>query len=281
MLPLNYVLLKTNKMKTQDIYAVVTGAGQGLGKAFAIELAKQGKNLILLAKEGEGLEKLSQELSDTFHIQTQFLELNFLDADAIKQIAEFTKNYEIDMLINNAGIGGSMYFEKTDIVRIDSIIQVNIRTMVMLTHLLVDKLKQHTESYILNVASMAACCPIAFKTVYPASKAFVYSFSKSMSEEFKHLGIHVCVLLPGPFKTNKEVSNRINQQGWWVKTGLLTTEKLAKTGIDALFHNKSVAIPGLINKTNWLLLKILPKALAIPMVSHAVKNEIQAVSIGA
>ncbi len=268
-------------MKTNNTYAVITGAGRGLGKAIAIELAHRRKNLILLAKEGEGLDTFSHQLSEQYKIKVRFLELDFLRMDSLTQISKLTKNLDIDTLVNNAGIGGSMFFDQTDIHQIDSIIQINIRMLVMLTHLMIPKLKAHHTSYLLNVASMASCCPIAYKTVYPASKAFVYSFSKSMTEELKYLGVHVCVLLPGPFKTNKEVSQRINRQGWWVKAGLLTPQKLAHIGVNALLHKKSVAIPGVINKINWLLLKILPKAISIPAVSGGVKNEIQPMALHA
>ncbi len=180
-------------MSTNDRYAIITGAGRGLGKAMAIELARRNKNLILLAMAGEGLREFSSYLINKYGIKAEFLEVDFLHSESLSRVSNFIKYLNIDILVNNAGIGGSTYFDQTDITRIDSIIQVNIRMLVLLSRLLISKFKKETSSYILNVASMASCCPIAYKTVYPASKAFVYSFSKSLTEELKCFGVHVCV----------------------------------------------------------------------------------------
>jgi len=263
-------------MKNQDIYAVVTGAGKGLGKSIAIELAKRKKNLILFAKEGEELFDFANYLVDRFKIKTKAYELNFLHEDSFLMIKNILEDKSVDLLVNNAGIGGSKYFDQISAEQMDSIIQVNIRMLVLLTKLLIAKLKEHSKSYILNIASMASCCPIAYKTIYPASKAFVYSFSKSLAVELRSHGVHVCVMLPGPIRTNNEVSQRIEKQGWWVKAGLQTPERLAAIAIESLFRNKTVVVPGIITKINWLLLKILPESICIPLISNAVKNEIQA-----
>ncbi len=262
-------------MKTQIKYALVTGAGKGLGKAIATELATKHINLLLLAREGEHLQAFCQELKLKFAIDVECLEIDFLETNAISQIENFIRHKDVFMLINNAGIGGTMLFEKTGADFIDAVIQVNVRMLAMITRMMVNKLSEHAHSYILNVASMASCCPIAYKTVYPASKAFVYSFSKSLALELKQSGIHVCVLLPGPIKTNAEVSKRIEKQGWWVKAGLQTPEKLASIAVKSLFNHTEVVIPGIVNKVNWLLLRLLPKTICIPIISRAMKNEIQ------
>ncbi len=265
-------------MKTDYIYGVVTGAGKGLGKSIAIELARRRKNLILMAKEGEGLIDFANSLESKFNIKAEAYELNFLHERTISKVKEILEDKRIDVLVNNAGIGGSMYFEQSNVEQIDSIIQINIRMLVFLTRILTAKLKEFRSSYVLNIASMASCCPIAYKTIYPASKAFVHSFSMSLAEELKQYGVHVCVMLPGPIKTNREVSQRIEKQGWWVKAGLQTPEKLASIAIESMYRHKTVVVPGIITKINWLLLKILPKSVCIPLISHAVKNEINEVA---
>ncbi len=265
-------------MKTQDIYGIVTGAGKGLGKSIAIELARRRKNLILMAKEGEGLNEFAKYLENKYSMKAEAYELNFLHPDSFLKMKKIVENKNVDTLVNNAGIGGSMYFDQSNVDQMESIIQINIRMLVLLTRQLTSKLKKQKKSYILNIASMASFCPIAYKTIYPASKAFVYSFSMSLAEELKRFGVHVCVMLPGPFKTNKEVSRRIEKQGWWVKAGLQTPERLASIAINAMYGGKKVVIPGFITKINWLLLKILPKSISIPLISNAVKNEIPKLS---
>jgi short-subunit dehydrogenase len=268
-------------MKTKETFAVVTGAGRGLGRAISLELASQGKNVILIAREGEYLMGLCRRIEKQFHVKTRFLEINFLDADAMDRIANWLNPFEIDVLVNNAGLGGSNYFETSDVSYIDAIIQVNVRTVSLMCRMLIPKLKLHRHAYILNVSSMAACCPIAYKTVYPASKAFVYSLSRSLSEELKNSGISVCVIQPGPIKTNEDVIKRIEKQGWWVKMGLLSPAELASIAVRKMYSQRKVVIPGWINKINWLLIKLLPASIRIPLVSSSVRNELFEIQLAA
>ncbi|WP_430815544.1 SDR family NAD(P)-dependent oxidoreductase [Carboxylicivirga sp. RSCT41] len=265
-------------MKTLLKYALVTGAGMGLGKAMAIHLASLGHNLLLIARHGEGLVQLCDKLSRLYEIKVHCMEADFTNEKTFGRLEQWLKSYSVNILVNNAGIGGSNYFLDAKIESIDAIIKVNIRATVLLTRLLIENLHKNTPAYILNIASMASCCPIAFKTVYPASKSFIYSFSRGLHQELKSLNIHISVLMPGPIKTNMEISSRIDKQGWWVKAGLQKPHEIAEIAIKKMFKQQSVIIPGYINKINWLLLKLLPKNVSIPMVSNAIKNELPEVA---
>jgi len=258
----------------KSVFALVTGAGKGFGKSISKELAKRKNNLLLIARPGENLRMFGEELNKNHGVEVHCFEVDFLQDHSLNKVRDWVSNYEVDFLVNNAGIGGSNFFEDTDEDQLNAIIQVNIKTLAILTHLLINKLKEHPKAYILNVGSMASCCPIAYKTVYPASKAFVYSFSKSLNVELAQTGISVSVVLPGPIKTNQEVTNRINQQGWWVKAGLWEPEQLAKFCINKTLKGRSVIIPGFINKINWLMLRVLPKRICIPTISTAIRHEI-------
>jgi len=264
-------------MHREKTYALITGACIGLGRAFSLELASRKCNLLLLALKDEGLSDFSEAIQRLYHVDVHYLEVDFTWSDALQKTALWIKPFEIDMLINNAGIGGSDYFDKAAFTYIDAIIQINVRTVSLITHLLLPKLKKHDKAYVLNVGSMASFSPIAYKTVYPASKAFIYFFSRGLAEELKKERIQVCVFLPGPIKTNDEVSKRIDQQGYWVKAGLQTPEQLAAIAIRKLLKQRKVIIPGLINKINWVLIKLLPAAIRVPLVSNAVEHEIRAV----
>ncbi len=255
-------------------YALITGAGKGLGKAISLELASRHKNLLLLALSGERLPDFCQSIREQYNVDVQCFEIDFLLPGALLKIENWVRKFEINILVNNAGIGGSNYFEDSELTYIDAIIQINVRVLTLMTRILVPKLKKHKAAYILNVASMASYSPIAYKTVYPASKAFVYSFSRSLSEELKGSGVDVCVLLPGPIKTNSEVIRRIDQQGWWVQVGLQSPSELASIAVQKMFDHQKVVIPGWVNKINWILLKIIPASIRIPLISNAVKSEI-------
>nr|WP_319398312.1 SDR family NAD(P)-dependent oxidoreductase [uncultured Carboxylicivirga sp.] len=262
-------------MKTTQKYSVITGASQGLGRSICFELARRRHNLLLIAKADENLPELADRLAKNYHTDIQFLEVDFTQVNSIEKIDAWLNKYNVNMLINNAGIGGTNYFHNCSFDAFDSIISVNIRTLVLITRSIIENLKQNAPSYILNISSMASCCPIAFKTIYPASKSFVYSFSRSLGEELKNDNIHVSVVLPGAFRSNSNVCKRIAISNWWNKTGCLTTNHMAYLIIKQLLKYKKVIIPGILNKINWLILKVLPYTICIPAISKSVKKELQ------
>lgn len=256
-------------------YALITGASKGLGKAFATELASRGIPLMLVALEPYELQHLAAELSGQYGIDARWLAADFRDPDSVYHVAGWaTAQAPVFLLINNAGLGGTRAFETASPDYMDTIIQVNIRATTLLTRLMLPVLKQQEKAYILNVASMASFSPFAFKTVYPASKAFVYSFSRGLHEELKHSNVFVSVIHPGPVKTNAEVTARIELQGWKGKMGLVPAEKIARIAIRQVFRRDSLILPGFLNKLNWLMMAILPNAWKLPLLSRAVKREL-------
>ncbi|MFB6341613.1 SDR family NAD(P)-dependent oxidoreductase [Saccharicrinis sp. FJH62] len=261
-------------MASDRKFALITGASKGFGRAIAIELASRKHNLLLLSLKNEGLEMLCQQIRNLHQVEVNFLEVDFMKSGTIDLIKEWTKQFNVNILVNNAGLGGTKKFHTSKISYIERIIQINIRTVAVLTHTLLPQLMQNEEAYVLNIASMAAFSPIGYKTVYPASKAFIYSFSRGLSEELRGTGVSVTVIFPGPIRTNSEIISRIEKQGWWVHAGLQSPEKLAKIAINNLLKRRKVIVPGVINKINWLMIKIIPPRVLIPMVSKRIKNEI-------
>jgi len=255
-------------------YALVTGASRGLGKAFALELASRGFNVLLVALKGEGLPELCIYIKNRFEVEADYLEINLNDPLAVHRIADWVSNTEVHILINNAGVGGSKLFEMAGFEYLDTMISINIRVLSLLTYLLLPNLKRQSKSYVLNVASMASFSPIAFKTVYPASKSFVYSFSRCLNEELRDTNISVSVLHPGPMKTNPEVSKRIETQGFMASLGVQSPEEVADIAIRNLFRDRPIIIPGSMNKINWLLMKIIPTGIGVHLISRIVKREI-------
>jgi len=260
----------------QRKYALVTGASRGIGKEMAFELAARKINLLLVSLKGEGLDDLCREIRDEYGVDAQYYETDFYKYDSVYEVANWASEYNPCILINNAGIGGTKAFESVTPEYIDAIIQVNIRATSMLTRLLLPELKKHKNAYILNVASMAAFSPFAFKTVYPASKAFIYSFSRGLNEELKGTNVFVSVIHPGPVKTNADVTARIEKQGVFGRLGLVSPRKLAGIAIRQLLLRDSLILPGVLNKINWLLMALLPNAWKLPLLSRVVRKEINA-----
>lgn len=255
-------------------YAVITGASRGLGKAFAEELASKQKNLFLISLPGEGLAELGKELEDNYAIKVVCYETDLSKQENLIKVSDcINTNYTIHTLINNAGIGGTREFEEVDTSYIENIIGVNVYATSVLTHRLLPNLKKREEAFILNVSSLAGYSPIGYKTVYPASKAFVYSFSRGLNEELKDTGVCVSVVSPGPMKTNLDTSNRIEKQGFFANATLLEPKKVAKFCIQKLFAKKSVIT---VNPFSWFVLKLVPIRISLPIITGRFKKELGA-----
>ena len=174
------------------IYTIITGASCGLGKELAMECARRGRNLLLTALPGENVRQVGAQLADQYNIDVIAFEADLTKTEEIADLAKLiNENYEVDMLINNAGLGGALPFLEASPQYIEQIILLNMYALVMLTRFLLPNLKRQENGYILNIASLAAFSPMPFKTVYPASKAFVYSFSRGLDAELKGTGISV------------------------------------------------------------------------------------------
>lgn len=260
---------------SSNAYALISGASQGLGKALALELASRSCNLLLVSLKNEGLEALSAQIRREFGVDVQYFEADFCEQNAVYDIARWArKKFPVFMLVNNAGIGGTKAFEKASPEYMDRIIQVNVRASTLLTRLMLPELRQHPRAYILNVSSMASFSPLPFKTVYPASKAFVSVFSQSLKAELRNSNVKVSVIHPGPLPTNPDVKERIARLGRLGQMGLLSPERLARLSIDRLLNGQFRLIPGLMNKVNRFLLAMVPDVVKLPLLCRLMQREL-------
>lgn len=242
-------------------YVLITGASKGLGRAFAEEFAVKKKNLILVALENDGLDETARYITKKYDVKVKTIETNLAQPEAVFQLAEeINSNYKIEYLINNAGIGGTSIFSEAPIDHIEHLLMLNVRALSLLTRLILpNMMKQEGETYILNVASMASFCPMTFKAIYSASKAYVYYFSRALAEELKDTNVFVSVVHPGPMKTNEMVTRNIERQGKYAKIyGLITPEKTARIAIRKLEKHTTFIVPGLVNQWNWIAMRIMP-----------------------
>ncbi len=263
-------------MTEQKDYALITGAGKGLGYSFARELAKRNINVLLTSLPGENLEDFCDQLMAEYQIEADFLECDLTEKSEVIHLVEWIKaNYPLNILINNAGIGGTSKFEEADTDLIDDIILLNVRATSLLTHQLLPLLRFNKPGWILNVSSMASFSPIGYKTVYPASKAFILYFSRGLHEELRNSGVFVSVVHPGPMTTNEDSKRRIKKQGRLGKMCALSAEYTAKRTIDHLFKKHPLILIGKGNKLNWLLTKIVPTRIRLPIITRIIKREIK------
>ncbi|MEG0925151.1 SDR family NAD(P)-dependent oxidoreductase [Chryseobacterium sp.] len=261
-------------MDTQESYAVVTGASQGLGKAFAENLAMKNINVILVSLPNQNLKDFSRELEEKYQIKAHYYEVDLSVNQNVLELTEWlNSSFNIHILINNAGLGGTKRFTEASSDYINTILQVNVVATSLITHQLLPNLLRQPKAYILNVSSMAAFSPIGFKTVYPATKTFIHSFSRGLHEELKDTNVFVSVVNPGAMKTNADVCKRIEKQGFWGKMTLLNPDKVASRCIQQLFKKDSVIM---VNPISWLVMKIVPIWIKLPLMTQAIKREIEA-----
>ena len=253
-------------------YAIITGASQGLGKSFAFELASRKINTIIVSLPNENLADLNQEIIKNFGVDSHYFEMDITVTDTLLSFAkEVNERFNVFMLINNAGIGGTMKFDVSETKDIIKIIQVNVLALSVLTHKIMPNLLKQSKGYVLNVASIAASSPIGYKTVYPASKAFVYSFSMGLNEELKDTNVGVSVVNPVPMATNLEGSDRLNKHGFVARRITLYPDKVAKYCITHLYKGDRVIK---VNFWSWSILHNIPVWIKLPLLTKQVKKEI-------
>lgn len=186
------------------IATLITGASSGIGEEFARQLASDNRNLVLVARSKDKLERLAAELSQAHNIQAFALAFDLSKPEAARALFEETTqlDLEIELLINNAGFGSLGAFDSFEAARDDEMIELNIKTLVALTHYFVRPMKARRRGAIINVASTAAFQPVPLMTTYAATKAFVLSFSIALADEMRPFNVRVLALCPGATLTN-------------------------------------------------------------------------------
>lgn len=184
--------------------ALITGASGGIGECFARAVAARGKSLVLVARSGDKLQVLAEELNKQHNVRTECIALDLAAPGAAGRLADelVRRQIEIDLLVNNAGFGVQGKFWEASLERQSAIIDLNIKALLEITHLLLPPMVRKGAGGVINVSSTASFQPLPYTAVYAASKAFVTSFSMGLTEELRPLGIRVVTLCPGTTRTN-------------------------------------------------------------------------------
>ncbi len=245
--------------------ALVTGASSGIGLAVARQLAAEGTELIVVARDRARLEALAAEVNVRCTVLVADLshraQLATVEA-RLRQAAD-----PIDLLVNNAGFGFTGRYDQLDIDRETSVIDVNVIAMARLAHAAAATMSTthpHLGSAkpgILNVSSVAGFLPTPNSATYAATKAYVTSFSQALFEELKPLGVVVTALCPGftrtEFQTRAEMTEgemkRIPDRLWQ------SADVVAKAGLDGLAAGRAIVVPGAHNKVAAGLTSALPR----------------------
>ena len=242
-------------------FALITGASDGFGKALALECAARNINLVLVALPASGLKSLGCYIERNFSVTTYCFEHDLSKKEECYELFNEISRLQIPVkaLINNAGMGGTHYFDERDPEFYCRQIELNVVSPTLLTHLFLQTLSQHTPAYILNVSSLASFFYLPKKQVYGGTKSYLVAFSRSLRRELKSRGISVSVICPGGMNTNPQMvfqNLNIHGLGRW---SIMNPETVAKIAIDGMLNKKELIIPGFWNKMFMLFDNLLPK----------------------
>lgn len=231
--------------------ALITGASSGIGLEMAKYLATMNYELILVGRNKEKLEELQKGLN----VSSQIVLLDLSDTTKVKELYVLMKNENIDILINNAGYGLLGEFDKTDLEKELNMIDLNIKSVHVLTKLFLKDFIKKDSGYILNVASAAAFGPGPLMATYYSSKSYVYNLTLAIYGELKKKksNVHISCLCPGPVDTN--FNNVANCE---FKSKSLSSFYVARYTLEKMFKNKLLIIPGVSIKLLYIFGRLIP-----------------------
>ena len=199
-------------MKLEGCNALITGASAGIGREFARQLGGRVRSLILIARREERLNELRDELNQRYpKLAISFRKTDLADLAQLNELLAWLdhERIEVDLLINNAGLGDSGAFATSNPIRNEQMILVNIGALTALTRHLLPRMIARGHGGILNISSSAGFLPIPGSAVYAATKAYVTSLSEALRAELRGTGVNVCAVCPGPVATEfQEVASR-------------------------------------------------------------------------
>lgn len=231
--------------------ALITGASSGIGETFAHALAKQGMDLVLVARSEDKLQSLAKQLAELYSRRVEVVTADLSVAGAATKVRTATDalGMPVDLLINNAGFGTFGSFYKQEAARERQEILLNAAAVVDMCHEFLPGMQDRGRGGIINVASLAAFQPLPYMAVYAATKAFVLSFSEALRVEAKRKGVTVTALCPGPVDTPFfEATGNQQLRGTVPKATMMTADAVVAACLKTFKAGKAVCVPGLGSK---------------------------------
>ena len=253
---------------------LITGASSGIGETFARRLAAEGHDVLLVARSEDKLIALCNELGLNHNVRAQYFVADLSLPESPARLLEETRdrNLEIDLLINNAGFGSMGEFAELDLSRELNMIDLNVRSLVELTHLFLQPMRERKSGSIINVASTASFQPVPFMATYAATKAFVLSFSEALWEENRPFGVKVMALCPGVTETGFFAASHMKQPPARM---VQTSEQVVDVALRAWKRGKASVISGWPNRITVETERLVPRSLILRAVGAVMRPYIK------
>ncbi len=241
--------------------ALITGASGGIGLELARLFARDGWDLVLVARSEGKLRQLADSLAKDHGISAEVIAVDLARPDAAGEIASVLEDrgLTVDALVNNAGFGVAGAFVATGGRAELEMIQVNCVALTQLTKLLLPGMVARKRGRILNVASTAAFQPGPLMAVYYATKAYVLSFSEAIADELRDTGVTVTALCPGPTETGFAAAAGAGATRLFRLASPASSASVARTGYRAMLRGRRVVVAGLKNKLLAQSVRVSPR----------------------
>ncbi len=254
-------------------YTLITGSTAGIGKQIAIECAKKGLNLYLVSLPETGIEEFAELLKAEYSIDVKFLAIDLTKYEAPARVYEYAvgNGIEVNILINNAGIGFKGKFETLTTAITDEMILLNVRATTLLTLLFLPAMQKMPKAHILNMSSFAAFAPVPYKCVYSATKTYLFFLTRALNSELKHTNIKVTSIHPTGVDTKRNIeSNR--KSSFISRISVLSPEEVAEIAVKNMLNGNKFVIPGLMSKAYYYLGSMLPHGLILWLTGNVFKK---------
>ncbi|KGO87406.1 oxidoreductase [Flavobacterium rivuli WB 3.3-2 = DSM 21788] len=264
-------------MDNSQKFALVTGATSGIGYELARLFAKDGINLVLVARNQENLNQTADELRLINSIQVHTIAADLFEPNAAKEVYDRVKEtgVEIDYLVNNAGQGEWGRFFRTELDRDIDIVQLNIVALISLTKYFLKEMVSRNSGRILQLASSFAKTPAPYAAVYAASKAFVLSFSEALVNELEETDVTVTALLPNATDTDWFHKAKAENTVTYKETPLYDPAEVAGAGYKALMNGDAKAEPGFMNKLQNAMGALMPDSTTAGMAEKQMESSMK------
>lgn len=252
--------------------ALVTGASSGIGERIAHLLAERGHGLTLVARREDRLRALAEELNSAHGVRTEVIAADLGDAASRAKLPGQIEalGLDVEILVNNAGFGGSGNVHKSEPERLTAMVELNCSALVDLQARFTPGMVERGQGAVINIASTAAHQPIPGSATYAATKAFVLSLSEATHLELDHKGVTLTAVCPGPVKT--EFADAAGMEGANDKLPdfiWIDVDKVASDAIEGAEKGRRVVVPGLMHLASSTLSRHTPRALVLPLARRA------------
>lgn len=249
-------------MTGKNKYALITGATMGIGYELTKLFARDGYSLILVARTEEDLQQRKTEITQQYGVDVITIAKDLFNQEAPFELYDEIKrqNIQVDVLVNDAGQGQYGLFVESDIRRLLQIIQLNVSSLTVLTHLFLKDMVARNEGKILQLASIASELPGPWQAVYHATKAYVLHLTEALIREVKDTNVTLTSLQPGA--TDTDFFNKADmQESKILDSGLSDPAKVAKDGYEALMKGDDKIVSGLKNKAMVASSNVIPETM--------------------